>query len=104
MPSLMTDEEREALQIAIKLYLEMGVLNRVCRSCEKFLSRVPANISTRRLQTLIKNYSQEIATMAGAKDVVYQTGDRKPSGRGAFGRKSGGERANAIPPSIKFIF
>ncbi len=104
MPSPMTDEEKQALQTAIKLYLDMGVLDRVSSSCKKFLARVPANISTRRLQILIKNYSQEIATMAGAKDVVYQTPDRKPSGRGAFGRKGGGERASVIPPSIKFIF
>lgn len=99
----MTSEERESLETAIKMYVEMGVLTRVCSSCKSFLARVPG-ISTRRLQALIKNHTQEIAAMAGAKDVTYQTGSYRPSGRGAFGRKSGGESAINISPSIKFIF
>lgn len=49
----MTDTEREALEKAIKLYLDMGILGRVCQSTEKFLARVPG-ISTQRLQGLIK--------------------------------------------------
>jgi hypothetical protein len=36
----MTDEEKQALQTAIKLYLDMGVLDRVSSSCKKFLARV----------------------------------------------------------------
>ena len=81
----------------------MGVLNRVSQSTKTFLARVPG-IDSRRLQTLIKNHSQEIAAMAGAKDVIYKTGDYRPSGRGAFGRRGGGERAVNISPSIEFIF
>lgn len=99
----MTDTEREALEKAIKLYLDMGILGRVCQSTEKFLARVPG-ISTQRLQSLIKNHESEIAVMAGAKNVVYKVGDYKPSGRGLFGRKGGGERAVKISPSIEFIF
>ncbi len=101
--NLMTVEEKQALLAAIKIYTEIGVLNRVCQSTESFLSRVPG-ISTRRLQTLIKNHSKEIAAMAGASHVIYKTGDYRPSGRGAFGRKSGGDRAVTISPSIEFIF
>lgn len=103
MTKPMTSEERESLETAIKMYVEMGVLTRVCSSTESFLARVPG-ISIRRLQALIKNHNGEIAAMAGARDVVYQTGSYRPSGRGAFGRKSGGERAINISPSIKFIF
>lgn len=101
--NMMTAEEKEALETAIKLYVEMGVLNRVCQSADSFLSRVPG-ISIRRLQSLIKNHNQEIAAMAGAKDVTYQTGFYRPSGRGAFGRKSGGERSAVVRPSIEFVF
>lgn len=101
--NMMTAEEREALETAIKIYIEMNVLNRVCQSTDSFLSRVPG-ISTRRLQGLIKNHSQEIAAMAGAKEVTYQTGSYRASGRGAFGRKSGGERSAVIRPSVEFIF
>jgi hypothetical protein len=68
------------------MYVEMGVLNRVSQSTKTFLARVPG-IDTRRLQTLIKNHSQEIAEMVGAKDVIYKTGDYRPSGCGAFGRR-----------------
>lgn len=100
----MTDEEREALQTAISIYLEQGVLNRVCSSCEKFLSRVSASVTTKRLKFLIENHTEEIASMAGAKTVIYKTGYYKPSGRGAFGHKGGGERAKNNPPSIEFIF
>lgn len=39
--------------------------------------------------------------MAGAKDVIYKTGDYLPSGHGAFGLKGGGERAVNISPSIE---
>lgn len=99
----MSVEEREALETAIRIYVEMGVLNRICQSTDSFLSRVPG-INTRRLQSLIKNHSQEIAAMAGAKDVTYQTGCYRASGRGAFGRKSGGERSAVIRPSIEFVF
>lgn len=101
--NVMTVEEKEALETAIRIYVEMGVLNRVCHSTDSFLSRVPG-IHTRRLQTLIKNHSQEIAAMAGAKEVTYQTGGYRASGRGAFGRKSGGDRAITIKPSIEFVF
>ncbi|MFN6561258.1 MAG: hypothetical protein RMY28_015900 [Nostoc sp. ChiSLP01] len=66
-----TDTEREALATAIKIYVEMGVLNRVSQSTKTFLARVPG-IDSRRLQTLIKNHNQEIAAMAGAKDVIYK--------------------------------
>ncbi|MBD2303058.1 hypothetical protein [Nostoc sp. FACHB-190] len=99
----MTNEEKAALETAIKIYIEMGVLNRVSQSTKTFLARVPG-INTRRLQTLIKNQSQEIAAMAGAKDVIYKTGDYRPSDRGAFGLSKGGERAIKISPSIEFIF
>ncbi|MCC5640869.1 hypothetical protein LC593_34595 [Nostoc sp. CHAB 5844] len=99
----MTDTEREALATAIKMYVEMGVLNRVSQSTKTFLACVP-NIDTRRLQTLIKKHSQEIAAMAGAKNVIYKSGDYRPSGRGAFGCRGGGERAVNISPSIEFIF
>lgn len=99
----MTDTEREALATAIRVYVEMGVLNRVSQSTKTFLARVPG-IDTRRLQTLIKNHSQEIAAMAGAKDVIYKSGDYRPSGRGAFGLSKGGERAIKISPFIEFIF
>lgn len=101
--NLMTTEEKASLETAIKIYVEMGVLNRVSQSAKTFLARVPG-IDTRRLQTLIKNHSQEIAAMAGAKDVIYKTGDYLPSGRGAFGLRGGGERAVNISPSIEFIF
>ncbi|RCJ20225.1 hypothetical protein A6S26_05750 [Nostoc sp. ATCC 43529] len=100
----MTDTEREALATAIRMYVEMGVLNRVSQSTKTFLARVPAGINSRRLQTLIKNHGQEIAAMAGAKDVIYKTGDYRASGRGAFGCRGGGERAVNISPSIEFIF
>ena len=79
----MTAEEKQALSTAIKIYVEMGVLNRVCQSTKSFLARVPG-INSRRLQTLIKNHSQEIAVMAGASHVIYKTGDYRPSGRGAL--------------------
>lgn len=98
----MTGEEKEALETAIRIYVEMGVLNRVCRSTDSFLSRVPG-ISALRLQGLIKNHSQEIAAMAGAKGLIYQAGSYRASGRGAFGRKSGGDRAITVKPSIEFI-
>jgi hypothetical protein len=99
----MTSQERMALETAIKIYVEMGVLNRVCQSTESFLARVPG-INSHRLQSLIKNHNGEIAAMAGAKDVIYKTGSYRASGRGAFGRRSGGERAVNISPSVEFIF
>lgn len=99
----MTNEEKAALETAIKIYVETSVLNRVSQSTKTFLARVP-NINTRRLQTLIKNHSQEIAVMAGAKDVIYKIGSYRPSGRGAFGCRGGGERAVNNSPSIEFIF
>lgn len=101
--NMMTVEEKEALETAIRIYVKMGVLDRVCHSTDSFLSRVPG-INTKRLSSLIKNHSQEIAAMAGAKDVTYQTGSYRASGRGAFDRKSGGERSAVIRPSIEFIF
>ncbi len=104
MTKPMTADEKEALETAIKAYLEMGVLDRVSSSTKTFLARVPADINAHRLQTLIENHSQEIAAMAGAKDVVYQNGSYRPSGRGAFGRRGGGEGATKISPSIKFIY
>ncbi|MUH00619.1 hypothetical protein F7734_53470 [Scytonema sp. UIC 10036] len=104
MAIAMNPEEKAALQTAISIYLELGVLNRVCSSCEKFLSRVPANITTKRLKSLIENHGEEIAKMAGAKTVIYKSGYYKPSGRGAFGHKGGGDRAKNNPPSIEFIF
>lgn len=74
----MTNEEREALSTAIKLYVEMGVLNRTCQSIDKFLARVP-EITTYRLKTLINNHNTEIATMAEAKKVVYKEGGILPT-------------------------
>lgn len=99
----MTEQERDALQTAISIYLQLGVLDRVCQSTDLFLSRVP-NINVRRLQTLIKSHSKEIAAMAGAKDIIYHTGTYIASGRGAFGRKSDGNRSSTISPSVEFIF
>lgn len=63
-----------------------------------------ASITTKRLKFLIENHTEEIASMAGAKTVVYKSGSYKPSGRGAFGHKGGGERAKNNPPSVEFIF
>ncbi len=100
--NFMTTQEKASLETAIKIYVEMGVLNRVSQSTKTFLARVPG-IDSRRLQTLIKNHNKEIAAMAGGKDVIYKTGDYRPSGRGAFGLSKGGERAIKISPSIKFI-
>jgi hypothetical protein len=99
----MSPEEREALQVAINLYLQQGILNRVCSSTDTFLARV-SGITTRRLSSLIKHHPVDIATMAGAKDVIYNSSGYLPSGRGAFGRKSGGERAKRIKPSITFVY
>jgi hypothetical protein len=99
----MTDEEREYLKTAIAIYLETGSLHRVCRETKIFLSRVPY-ITVLRLKSLIKNYAQEIAEMAGAKNVVYYPSQPyRPSGRKPFDKR-GEKRGYSIPSSIKFIF
>lgn len=99
----MTSLEKSALQTAISLYLETGVLRGIM-NCDQFLARVPASITIKRLKHLIEKHAEEIAAMAGAKSVRYESGGYKASGRGVFGRVSGGERAISVKPYIRFEF
>jgi hypothetical protein len=100
----MLESEAIALQTAIAKYIELAILDRVCSNLDSFLASVPMQISKQRLRSLVLKHGAEIAKYANAQSVEYIPGSYKPSNRGKFGRQKGGDRAQRIAPSIKFIY